>query len=441
MPRVKLKPTHRLCCALISAALLAGCGGGSDSGGNCDVPAQNAWLRSYLLEWYYWTGLAPSPDPAAFGTVQSYFDAQRYAGDAVVPRDRWSYIQDSTAFNQFFAEGKTLGYGLFVNGLELQLPFKVRYVEAQSPATGLLARGDTILSLNGRSAADLIAANDFSVLSPAKEGDVLSVVIDSSTGPRTVTLTAATYTLTPVPVNTLLTLPSGAKVGYLVLKDFITQAEAPLATALAGFRAAGATELILDLRYNGGGRVSTANALASLIAGAADNGKLFTRLTYNAQHRASDSAFTLAGATGQAFSRVVVLTGQRTCSASELVVNGLAPYTNVITIGATTCGKPFGFNPVANCSSTYSAVNFESFNALGQGRYYNGIAASCPVAEDFTGAFGSASEKLTAAATSYLQTGACPAVAAAERERAAAVSRRARSQGAEPGERQGMWAD
>jgi len=433
--------------ALAAAAWLAGCGGGSDSGSSaaatCDVPAQNTWLRSYMLDWYYWSGSAPNPDPALYSDVTSYLDALRYGGDAVVPRDRWSYIQDSSSFNQFFAEGKTLGYGLFVNGLEMQLPLKVRYIEALSPAAGLLARGDTILSLNGRSAADLIAASDFTVLSPAKEGDVLNVVIDSATGPKTVALTAATYTLTPVPVSTVLTLPGGVKAGYLVLKDFITQAEAPLAAALESFRAAGATELILDLRYNGGGRVSTANVLATLIAGATNTPtpRLFTRLKYNAAHQNSNNYFMLGDGSGAGFARVVVLTGVRTCSASELVVNGLKPYANVVTIGGASCGKPFGFNPVPNCTSTISAVNFESFNALGEGHYYNGITATCAVADDFSGALGSPAEKLTAAATSYLQTGVCPPASAAERERAAALSRGSRIQGTEPGDRQGMWVE
>jgi carboxyl-terminal processing protease len=423
---------------------LAGCGGGNSSSGGsatCDVAAQDTWLRSYMLDKYYWSGTSPSPDPSTFTTVQSYFDAQRFAGSAAVPFDRWSYIQDSASYTQFFAEGMTLGYGIFVNGVELQLPLRVRFVEAASPAAAVLARGDTVLSVNGRSAADLIAANDFADLTPARQGDVLTLQIDSGTGPRTVTLTAATYALTPVPTSAVLTRPSGAKVGYLVLKDFITQAEAPLVNALASFRAAGATELIIDLRYNGGGRISTANVLTSLIAGASNNGKVFAHLNYNAAHASSNGDFRLAGGTGAAFSRVVVLTGQRTCSASELVVNGLKPYTQVVTVGAASCGKPFGFNPVTNCGSTISAVNFETFNAQGQGSYYDGIAPTCPVNEDFTGALGSSTEKLTAAATDYLQTGSCPAIATAERSRASAISHRARLEGIEPGERQGMWAE
>jgi len=434
------------CTALVSAALLAACGGGggADNGGGsagCDVPSQSAWLRSYMLGSYYWSGTAPSPEPAAFSTVQSYFDAQLFAGDGVVPADRWSYIQDSASYNQFFGDGKTLGYGLFINGLELQLPLKVRYTEALSPAAGALARGDTILSINGRSAAELIAANDFTVLTPAREGDVLTLVVDSGSGARAVTLSAATYTLTPVPVSTVLTLSNGSKAGYLVLKDFITQAEAPLTAAFASFRAAGATELILDLRYNGGGRISTANLLASLTAGAAGNGKVFTHLNYNAANSASNRDITLAGGNGVAFNRVVVLTGQRTCSASELVVNGLKPHMQVVTIGGASCGKPFGFNPVASCGSTYSAVNFESFNALGQGRYYDGIAASCAATDDFSGVLGSPTEALTAAATGYLQTGACVQAAAAGRPHALSAAQRSRRLGAEPGERRGMWAD
>ena len=152
-------------------------------------------------------------------------------------------------------------------------------------------------------------------------------------------------------------------------------------------------------------------------------------------------SYTLAAA-DSGFARVVVLTGARTCSASELIVNGLKPYAQVVTVGAQSCGKPFGFNPTNSCTSTFSAVNFEALNALGEGRYYDGIAATCPVADDFNGQLGDAAEKLTAAAASYLQTGVCPPVAAAaERARSLSVLQRSRSLAPEPGERRGMWAD
>jgi len=275
-----------------------------------------------------------------------------------------------------------------------------------------------------------VAHGDFTMLNAAQAGDVLQVAIAQDTGTKLVTLVAATYELTPVSAATVLTLPNGARAGYLVLKDFIMQAEAPLADAFQQFRSAGATELIVDLRYNGGGRVSTSGVLASLVSGAAYAGQAFAQLQYNGRHAGSNRQYTLAAAPGPAFSRVVVLTGWRTCSASELIVNGLKPFATVVTIGATTCGKPFGFNPTAACGSTFSAVNFESFNALRQGRYYQGIAPTCAVSDDFTGALGDPSEKLTAAAVSYLQTATCPPASTASRAPARV----------EPGERRGMWA-
>jgi hypothetical protein len=229
------------------------------------------------------------------------------------------------------------------------------------------------------------------------------------------------------------------------MKDFITQAEAPLATAFNNFRAAGARDVILDLRYNGGGRISTATLLASLVAGSAYNGQVFTNLIFNAKNAAQNTSYKLASQT-TGFDRVVVLTGARTCSASELVVNGLKPYVQVVTVGGQTCGKPFGFVPVTSCSSTFSAVNFESFNANGEGSYYNGIAATCPATDDFNGQLGDPAEALTAVASSYLQNGLCPAVAThpillSAFANSLPIISRPSNAAPEPGERRGMWAD
>jgi carboxyl-terminal processing protease len=430
------------------AALLCACGGGdggnvppASGGGECELAAQKTWLRSYMADWYFWSGRSPDPDPLPFTSLQSYFDALRFTGDGAVPRDRWSYISDTAAYNQFFAEGKTLGYGLSVNGIERQLPLRVRYVEALSPAARAgLQRGDVVVSLNGRGAADLVAANDFSALSPAAAGDTLSVVVDRAGSTITVALTAEVITLTPVPVARVLDLAGGRKAGYVVLKDFIPQAEAGLATAFAQFRAAGATELVIDLRYNGGGRISVAATLASLVAGGAHDGKVFTTLKYNAQRQSANVNYPFAPAAGPAFTRALVLTGPRTCSASELLVNGLTPHMQVVTVGSTSCGKPFGFNPVASCGSTYSAVNFEAVNSNQTGRYYDGLVPTCAATDTFEQDLGAPAESLTSAALGYLNTGACAAVPAAQRKHALATLAVVPGTG-EPGEFRGMVGD
>ena len=92
-----------------------------------------------------------------------------------------------------------------------------------------------------------------------------------------------------------------------------------------------------------------------------------------------------------------------------------------------------------SCGSVYSAVNFESTNSLGQGRYYAGITASCPAADDFSGALGDATESLTQAATRYLQTGSCPTALASAPQRSLQAQRRSMLD--RPGERPGLRLD
>ena len=430
--------------AVLLAALLAGCGGGGGGGdapqgsAQCDVDSQKTWLRGYMQDWYYWSGVAPDPAPAAYPTLAAYFGARKFTAYPRYGTEPWSYFQDTASYNQFFAEGRSLGYGLFVNGSERQLPLRVRLTEPRSPAAAAgLLRGDTIVSINGVAAADLVNG-DFSVLDATRAGDRITVVVDTASGRRSVVLTAAEFALTPVPVSRVLDVGNGQRAGYLVVKDFITQAETPVAAALADFRAAGASELIIDLRYNGGGRISTATQLASQVVGALQSGQVFTTLKYNAAHQGSNRNFTFAQAPAPAFPRVVVLTGSRTCSAAELLVNGLAPYAEVVTVGGTSCGKPFGFNPVASCENTFSVVNFRAVNARGLAEYDAGIVPDCPQADDFQRALGDPAETLTATALGVLRTGSCPVAASS---RAGAMAAPARPTLVEPGERRGMSAD
>lgn len=398
-------------------ALLGSCGGGGSGSVSeptapetCEAQAQKSWLRDYMQQSYLWADAAPNPAPQTTQSLAGYFSALLFTGDAKTPADRWSYITNSAAYEQFFEDGITLGYGLAVNGLEGQLPLKIRYVEPGSPAAlAGLVRGDEIVTINGRTAAQVFDSGDFSALNPAQVGDTLTLQVVSLQGSRAVTLAGATYALTPVPVIRVLDLPDGKRVAYLVLKDFVFQARSPLVSAFAEFRAAGATELVLDLRYNGGGLISVAEALASLVAGQAHSGQLFTALVFNPRFSRENQKY-LLDAQAPGFTRVVVLNGRRTCSASELLVNGLTPYLPVVTLGETTCGKPVGFTPAEHCSSSVNAVNFEAVNALGQGRYYDGLAPVCAVAEDFSGVLGDPAEKLLAAASTYLTSGKCPGI-------------------------------
>ena len=176
-------------------------------------------------------------------------------------------------------------------------------------------------------------------------------------------------------------------------------------------------------------------------------GEVFATLRYNAAHQDSNRNFTFSSAPAPAFARVLVLTGSRSCSATELLINGLAPYAQVVTIGGTSCGKPYGFSPVASCENTFSVVNFRAVNGRGEADYDAGITPDCAQVDDFERALGDPAETLTAAALGYLRGGSCPVAASARAgalpssARAGAMTARPPSSFVEPGDRRGMSAD
>ena len=118
--------------------------------------------------------------------------------------------------------------------------------------------------------------------------------------------------------------------------------------------------------------------------------------------------------------RVFILATGNTCSASEAVINGLRGIdVEVVLIGDTTCGKPYGFYPTDNCSTTYFTIQFQGVNAKGFGEYSEGFRLAsnpmfedqlpgCSVADDFTQVLGNESEALLASAIGYAESGTCP---------------------------------
>lgn len=435
----------RLAAVLLPMALAA-CGGDPiDDDGyvppplSCSATDQKTWIGAYMNDWYFWYALSPRPNPAPYATPADYFDALLYQGTSVsFPADRWSGTSSTASFNSFFRDGETMGYGVSVAGAEvtgqLNAPLYVRYVDPNSPAaTADVRRGDRVISINGRSAADIIANEAYGELVASRPGDVLRLVVRDNTGDFAINVTAATYALRPVPQSNIVLSPLGRKMGYVVVKDMITQANAPLDAAFADFRVQGVSDVILDLRYNGGGFVSVGNTVASYVAGSRGNGRSYAKLLYNDKRAAANNVAYPFSNPGNALGlpRVFVLMGSRTCSASEQVINGLrGAGVQVIAIGDTTCGKPVGFNAQdGGCGTTYSAVTFESVNDLNQGRYFDGFAATCPVAEDFTQPMGSATDPLLISAANYADDGFCPAGLRAVQRAPGVKAKRLRTEG------------
>ena len=421
------------CIAIVLVlGVLGACGGGSgDSGAgtptvatpaSCSTADQRSWLRGYMDDQYFWYASQGAPDASAT-TMDAYFQSLLFK-----PTDRYSYTQPTTQFTQFFNDGTQTGYGYslaFADAASTVL--KVRYVEPASPIgqAGLL-RGETVVSIDGYNAQQ-VAAGALPAVTTAGVPRSFTIVNAAGTT-RTFTVNSANYAFATVPVSKVFSVPAAgggtAKVGYLMYQQFVAGSSGALATAFNNFRAAGVTELIVDLRYNGGGSTTVARNLASMLGGSALDGQTFAQFRYNDKHTASNFsyAFTTVGlpaAPLEGLPRVIFIASASTASASELVINGMKPYKQVVQVGTTTFGKPYAFQPRDACGTTYNAVNLESVNGAGAGGFTAGIAPDCTVADDLTHQLGDAAEGRLAAALNYVGTGACPASASLESARAA----------------------
>ena len=169
-------------------------------------------------------------------------------------------------------------------------------------------------------------------------------------------------------------------------------------------------ELVLDLRYNGGGLIRVANQLSTQIARSFVQGQTFVKYRYNDKNTAknSNSVFSIgAGTMALNLPRVFVLTTESSCSSSELVINSLAPFIDVVQIGAKTCGKPVGQQPEVIADYVLFAINFQTVNALDQGDYFDGLMPECPVTPAITGDWGVTTDPLYAEALNYISNGNC----------------------------------
>jgi carboxyl-terminal processing protease len=246
------------------------------------------------------------------------------------------------------------------------------------------------------------------------------VVRNAAGAQRVLRVQSADYPLTPVVTATTLDgVRDGApvKVGYLAYTQFVQYSSFDLYNAFVQFAQAGATELILDLRYNGGGSVAVSRDLASMIGGDRTGNLLYAYLRFNDKNRGMNTSvpFNTGVPDGTPFpmpagvQRLIVIGSASTASASELVINGLRPFMPVVLVGETTYGKPYGFIPRDNCGTIYNAVQFTTVNSLNQGNYDTGFAPDCAVADDLDHQFGDPAEARIRAALGYIASGRCPA--------------------------------
>jgi carboxyl-terminal processing protease len=486
--------------AMLAAALLTSCGGATNSNGPDSPPLAGAqscspnnpfrgdatgpttvgsltteknWLRQHVDDKYLWFTEVPNINPSVLDYSNEgdvYTSLDNYFNDLLTnattssgaPKDQFSFIYPSAAWDALINSGSSLGYGIEWHGANSANPRLVRvaYVHADSPAevAGVL-RGDTLLQADGAFVNDTTPASIDTVNNALFPGAAGSHTFRFSRGgvvqSANVSLTAGNVTLTPVQHQVLNV--SGQNVGYLLFNDHVLTAEQRLIDAFSDFQGAGVTDLVLDLRYNGGGYLYIASQVAYMIAGRTrTNGQVFERTLFNSKRTAENSntefidiacvpdpttfVCTQGGnLPALNLTRVFVLVSGSTCSASEAIVNGLRGVdVDVRLIGDTTCGKPYGFFGQDNCGITYFPIEFQGVNAKGFGDYADGFVPAadnngsnvigCEADDDLDHALGDPAEAQLAQALFHRANGpACLALSQSSSRQSALAWRSAKA--------------
>ena len=400
------------------------------------------WLRSWSNDFYLWYDEIIDRDPENF-TTPEYFALLKTEEltENGNPRDQFHFTVPTANFFQTAIQGDSVSTGInwVANQTSPPRDFTVAYINPDSSAFDAgVSRGDLVLEIDGVSVVNDSSDSGINTINqglfPSTAGETIEFRFRRTDNSEyTVDLDVELLMTSPVLLHQTISTSTG-NVGYLVFNDHSRVAEQQLITAFEDFSADGVSDIVLDLRYNGGGFLFIASQIGYMIAGdTATANKSFERLVFNDKHTEVDP-FTLAPLQPTPFfrvdtsgsplptlnlNRVFVITTGSTCSASESIINSLRGIdVDVIQIGETTCGKPFGFYATDNCGTTYFSIHFRGENHKGFGDYADGFIPSaidnqladirgCVVADDLTHVLGDSDEAMLAQTLFYRENNEC----------------------------------
>ncbi|WP_129649223.1 S41 family peptidase [Peristeroidobacter agariperforans] len=421
----------------------------------CSTPmAQSMFLRSWTNETYLWYSEVPDTNPTGF-TTADYFERLKTPLTTATgnDKDRFHFTYSTADWQALSQQSIQVGYGaqwVLVPRANANPQVMTAFVESgYTAAQQGVVRGTEVMAADGIVVANIRTDAQvdqlYAALYPAAANEQHTFTLrDANGAQREITMTSASVTYSAVPTWSVINQADGP-VGYLLFNDHVAPAERELFDAIDGLRNAGVKDLVLDLRYNGGGYLAIANELAYMIANTTRTaGRTFERLIFNNKFTTIDPAgqpieptpfystakgFTVPSGTplpSLNLERVYVITGNNTCSASESIINSLRGIdVQVYQIGETTCGKPYGFYPEDNCGTTYFSIQFEGRNAKDFGNYPDGFVPGsadsgstirgCRVADDFTNELGDPLEARLQIALGFRASNnqICPAVVSA----------------------------
>ena len=432
--------------------VLSACGGGGRSGSvvtppatggaptptpvttaGCSLRERQDWAAAQLREWYLFPETLPTAlSPATYANVDDYIDALTATARGQGRDRHFTYLTSIAEENAYYSSGSSAGFGFrLAYDSAAGRVFVAESFEGAPALNAGIDRGAEIVAI-GTSAANLRtvasimasggAAGVTDALGPTTAGTTRLLRVTDAAGMRDLTVAKADYTLTPVSsrYGAKILDDGGRKVGYINLRTFISTADPALRAAFGQFKAAGITEVIVDLRYNGGGLVSTAQLMGDLMGANRATSEVFDYMAFRPEKAAeNETRFFQPRTESIAPTRIAFIGTGGTASASELVVNAFIPYlhANVALIGTNTYGKPVGQIAIdkAACDDRLRVIAFATQNAARQGNYFNGLAgtveASCRAGDDVAYPLGDPREASTRAALDFLAGRSCTAIA------------------------------
>lgn len=406
----------------------------------------DAFIWTGLNQYYLWKDQVPNLSDTRFQTdkqltqfLKSYnenhellFSNLLYEKGVI---DKWSWIVDDYVALENYFQGVTTSmgfeYGLVKVANSDDVYGYIQYVVPNSPASSAnLTRGEIFTKIDNQT----LTLNNYQNLLRNRDAFEMSFADNTLTpNGKTVSLTAVVVNENPIHHSEIMDI-NGTKVAYLVYNGFTSTYDHELNTVFANYKAEGVQELILDLRYNGGGSVRTTVYLASMIY-TTNTAELFAKNEYNdflqnyylGEYGSSffDKRFldeieaTDVSAASPIntlnLDRLYVLSTKGTASASELIINGLNPYLDVVIIGTNTHGKYVGSFTLKdydtdgnlNLHHTWAMqpIVFKTTNAVGFSDYVDGFAPTVFMEENFRNIlpFGDQNDPLLKAALNHIK--------------------------------------
>ena len=410
----------------VAACAVAACGGSSADTEvfkstdaltaltTASVPVRQK-LFDHMQDRYLWYSELPQVDLAAqqYQNLGVLLDDLRQS-----PQDRFSGFVDAQLQQQRVEQGVSGSFGLrfalrdeATDGVDIRI---ASVEDFSTVADAGLQRGDRIIAGQGIDINELGYDGFINLFMEPGLGVQRSLTVRHPDGQEnTVTIARTEHALSPVRKATVFTHPqSGRQVGYVLIEEFIRLTSSQLGLFRSEYSNAGLDDLIIDLRYNGGGLVSASRDLASTIYGQVESDTVYTTLQRNDKYTDENYTFSFLNF-DDAFTtlpRIFVLTTGATCSASEEVINGLSPFIEVITIGSVSCGKPYasrGYELIPDVVDVH-VLESRSVNANGEGDFYDGFTPTCEAVDDPLLPFSDPQESLISVALHYAEYGECP---------------------------------